>query len=163
MRTYYWGSHRNLLDPVSLRYLYFGAFWYEEHGQRFIVGYGFGDSKIGIFRQFGAPASCQECTDIEVLHEIYREFRKQQQEQDWSARLRLPLLAAFRKPWLRIPPGWYVLKLQASFPAHLTFVHKTKYAVWLEHSAVCENETEIRSYIHKAENMHHVDFNWMNG
>ncbi|MFD1177339.1 hypothetical protein ACFQ3W_13670 [Paenibacillus puldeungensis] len=163
MRAYYLGTHRDLLDPVSLRYLRFGALWYEEHGQRLVVGYGFGESKIEILRQFGAQASCQACMDMEIVHEIYQKIRKQQQEQDWSEHRQLPLLSAFKKPWRNMSSGWYVLKFQKSFPVHLSIVHKTKYTVWIEHSAVCENEAEIQCCIEKAAAAHHIDLKWVEG
>lgn len=126
-RTYYFGIHPDVLEPASLAYTSFGAFWYVENNQR----YG-------------------------ILIDIYRSIRNKQQEQDWETRQRLPVMTAFKKPWKNTPEGWYVLRSRETFPLHLSIVQKTKYSVWLEHSAVCENEAELTACITRAAQTHNL-------
>ncbi|MFP4976795.1 hypothetical protein ACE6ED_15430 [Paenibacillus sp. CN-4] len=158
MKTYYFGTCRGLLDPVSLEFRCFGAVWYEEHGHRYVVGYGFGEHRVEILRQFNLSLSLRECADDRTVREIYQEIRTIQQEQDWSGRTRLPLLAAFKQPWREMRPGWYVLRSRQCFPCHVSFVHKTKTSVWLEHAAVCENDQELQACIQRASDAHQIGF-----
>ncbi|OMG01892.1 hypothetical protein BK146_03180 [Paenibacillus sp. FSL R7-0333] len=49
-----------------------------------------------------------------------------------------------------------MLRSRKTFPLHLSIVQKTKYSVWLEHAAVCENETELTAYVATAEQTHNL-------
>ncbi|AIQ49486.1 hypothetical protein R70723_29080 [Paenibacillus sp. FSL R7-0273] len=155
-RIYYFGIHPNVLEPVSLEYSSFGAFWYVDNNQRHIVGYGFGAAQLSVLAQFRAFSLHLTCSDKEVLYQIYRSIRDKQQEQDWECSRRLSILAAFKKPWSNVPPGWYILRSRRAFPLHLSIVRKTKVSVWLEHAAVCENEDELAACITKAEQIHRL-------
>lgn len=155
-RTYYFGIHPDMLEPASLEYSSFGAFWYVENNQRYIVGYGFGAAQLAVLAQFRAFSAHLTCSDKQILYDIYRSIRNKQQEQDWGTRKRLPVMTAFKNPWKNTPEGWYVLRSRETFPLHLSIVQKTKYFVWLEHSAVCENEAELTACITRAEQTHNL-------
>ncbi|MEC0167329.1 hypothetical protein [Paenibacillus graminis] len=155
-RKYYIGIHPDVLEPVSLEHSSFGALWYEEKDQRYIVGYGFGASQIEILTEFSTSSALITCTDLQIIHQIYQSIRNKQQEQDWSAHRRFPLLTFLREPWKSMSPGWYILRSRKAFPLHLSIVQRTNYAVWLEHTAVCEDEAELAACIAKAEQIHHL-------
>lgn len=161
IRIYYFGTHQKLLEPLSLKSLCFGALWYEENGSRYILGYGFGDNKMEVLRQFSNLSSCKECNDSNIVYEVYTSLREKQQQQDWSNRLRFPLSAVFKDPWKNTPTGWYVLRSRDTYPFHLSVVHKKKYQLWLEHSAVCESNSEMLAFIEKTKLAHHVDLKFM--
>lgn len=156
LRTYYLGIHHNVLEPISLNFSTFGALWYEEDKQRYIVGYGFGSSQIEALYQFCKFSAYYTCTDEQVIYDIYRSIRDKQQEQDWQTRKRLAWKAVFSEPWRSMNDGWYVLRSRNRFPLHLSIVHKRKYSIWLEHAAVCENEAELLNYMDRAKQSHHL-------
>ncbi|WP_410768830.1 hypothetical protein [Fontibacillus sp. BL9] len=151
---YYFGTHPHVLEPASLEYTNFGAFWYEKDKRRYIVGYGYGASQIDKLSQFCKSSAYFTCTDQQVIYDIYRSIRDKQQALDWSMRKRLSLLSAFKEPWRNMDEGWYILQSRNRFPLHLSVVRRKKYGVWLEHSAVCENEAELMEYIAKAKQAH---------
>lgn len=155
-KNYYFGIHPNLLNPVSLEVSSFGAIWYEEDQQRYIVGYGFGPDQIETLSQFCASSVYFICSNTGVLFEIYKSIRNKQQEQDWLIHKRLRLLAAFQAPWRNLNSGWYVLRSRSTFPLHLSVFRKTKYSVWLEHAAVCENEAELMDCLNRTRQIHHL-------
>lgn len=157
-RTYYFGIHPEVLEPASLEQSNFGALWYEENNQRYIIGYGFSREQIAVLTQFSAASAHITCTDLPVIYQIYQSIRDKQQLQDWSARKRFPLVTAFREPWKSLAPGWYILRSRKTFPLHLSIVHKSKGLVWLEHAAVCEDEAELAACISRAEQLHHLHF-----
>lgn len=160
-KNYYFGTYQGLLEPISLNYLSFGALWLEDNDHRYIVGYGFGKNQIETLRQFSNNTPYTECFDQKTIYEVYRSIRETQQAQDWSTRLSFPLSTAFREPWKGVASGWYVMKSRSDFPLHLSVVHKKNYRVWLEHTAVCENESELLAFVEKARNTHHVDLKLM--
>lgn len=161
IRIYYFGTHQKLLEPLSLQSLCFGALWYEENGYRSIMGYAFGDNKVDVLNQFSNLSSCKECTDSNTVREVYMSIREKQQQQDWSTRLRFPIATVFKNPWKNTSTGWYVLRSRDTYPFHLSVVHKMKYQLWLEHSAVCENKPELLSFIEKAKRTHQVDLRFL--
>ncbi len=151
---YYFGIHPHVLEPASLEFSSFGAIWYVENKRRYIVGYGFGRDQIEILSQFNTSTAYSTCSDNQVMYDIYRSIRDKQQAQDWSTRKRLPLLTVLKEPWKNMDPGWYILRSRSQFPLHLSVVHKKKYEIWLEHAAVCENETELKDYIARVKQTH---------
>lgn len=155
-KNYYFGIHPEVLNPVSLEVSCFGAIWYEEDRQRYIVGYGFGPDQTETLSQFCTSAAYFTCSNTQVMYEIYKTIRDKQQEQDWLAHQRLSWLAAFKKPWKDLNSGWYVLRSRSTFPLHLSVVRKTKYGVWLEHTAVCENETELNACLDRTRRTHQM-------
>lgn len=155
-KIYYFGIHPNLLEPISLDITTFGALWYEQDKQRYIIGYGFGPVQIDKLSQFCRSSAYFKCTDKQVMYDIYRSIRHKQQEQDWCTRKRLAWLSAFKEPWKSMNPGWYVLRSRSNFPFHLSIVHKKKYSIWLEHAAVCEDEAELSNYIMMAKQSHQL-------
>ncbi len=161
MKHYYWGIQQGLLEPISLNYVCFGALWFEENHHRYIVGYGFGQDQIDTLRHFCSPSTCECCSDKRIVYEIYKNIREKQQQQDWSTRSSFPWLTAFKEPWKDVAVGWYVLRSRSTYPLHLSFIHKQKYRLWLEHAAVCENEAEMFACIEKARVTHHVDLKLM--
>ncbi|MDQ0088094.1 hypothetical protein J2T12_001500 [Paenibacillus anaericanus] len=160
-KVYYLGIHQNMLEPVSLSYLCFGALWYEDNNQRYIVGYGFGENKIEVLRQFSNHSSCEKCMDPNIVREVYRSIRDKQQKQDWSTRLRFPLSNVFRAPWKDVASGWYIVRSRKIYPLHLSAIHKKRYRIWLEHTAVCESESELFAFIEKVKFTHNVDLKLM--
>ncbi|UQZ32694.1 hypothetical protein C2I18_03440 [Paenibacillus sp. PK3_47] len=155
-KIYYFGTHPSMLDPVSLKELSFGVIWYEEDRQRYIISYGFGPDQLRTLAQFCASSAYCRCSNTRVMHEIYRSIRDKQQEQDWSARRRLGWLAAFKDPWTNLQSGWYVIRSRSTFPFHLSVIRKTRYSVWLEHAAVCENESELLDCLDRTRATHHL-------
>ncbi|MNO51987.1 hypothetical protein D3C76_423960 [compost metagenome] len=155
-RTFFIGSISNVLEPASLEFNSFGALWYEEDNRRYIIGYGFGAGQIANLALFCNSPEYVTCNDVRLIHEIYKDIRKKQIAQDWSTRKRLPLQAVFKEPWKSMNTGWYALRSRSLFPLHLSIVHKTKFSVWLEHAAVCENESELAHYLTKAEQAHQL-------
>lgn len=152
----FWDVLPDALDPVSLTYRRFAAVWHEEDGQRYVTGYAFGDSEVASLIRAGGSPPRHQCADPQAIREIYRSIRAKQQEQDWSARARLPLLTAFKEPWKNMENGWYALRSRQAFPMHLSIVHKTAYFLWLEHAAVCENEAELAECLARAKTAHHL-------
>ncbi|OMF33060.1 hypothetical protein [Paenibacillus sp. FSL H8-0259] len=155
-KTYYLGIHPHMLDPVSLEYTSFGVLWYEEGKQRYVVGYGFGADQIETLFHFCRASASFTCSNEQVLYNIYTSIRDKQQERDWQTRKRLALWTAFKEPWKSMPDGWYVLRSRDKFPLHLSVVRKTKYSIWLEHAAVCENEAQLTGYLDRAKQTHHL-------
>jgi len=157
MRQYYWGTEEGLLEPISLNYVCFGALWFEEDHQRIIVGYAFGQAQIEALHHFASPSTCEYCKDRKVIYEIYHHIRDRQQLQDWAAHRRFSWRTAFKKPWKDVATGWYVIRSRNTYPLHLSVIRKQKFQLWLEHTAVCENEAELLSCIEKVNATHHVD------
>ncbi|AIQ39953.1 hypothetical protein MKZ24_30155 [Paenibacillus sp. FSL R7-0297] len=155
-KTYYLGIHPYMLDPVSLEFSSFGVLWYEEGKQRYVVGYGFGTDQIETLFHFCRSSAYFTCSNEQVLYNIYTSIRVKQQERDWQTRKRLAFWTAFKEPWKSMPCGWYVLRSRDNFPLHLSVVRKTKYSIWLEHAAVCENEAQLTGYLARVKQTHHL-------
>ncbi|SDG11359.1 hypothetical protein SAMN04488542_12649 [Fontibacillus panacisegetis] len=155
-RTFFIGTIPNVLEPKSLELSSFGALWYEEDNQRYIIGYGFGARQIAKLTLFCNSPAYVTCNDERLINEIYKSIREKQHAQDWSTRKRLPLMTAFKEPWKSMNRGWYILRSRSFFPLHLSIVQRTKHSVWLEHTAVCENEAELANYLTKAEEAHQL-------
>lgn len=155
-RVYYFGMHPYELEPISLEHSCFGAIWYEEDHHQYIVGYGFGTSQIEALSAFSASSAYSTCKDLQVIHQIYNSIREKQQVQDWSTHKRFPLFSINHEPWRSLKAGWYVLRSRRAFPLHLSIIRKTTFFVWLEHTAVCEDEAELIACINKAKQDHHL-------
>lgn len=83
--------------------------------------------------------------------------KKQAKKQDWENRTRLSIRTIFKSPWNEVSSGLYILKSRDKYPLHVSAVHKKKFFIWLEHSAVCETEKELDAFMKQVDDEHQVE------
>ncbi len=155
---YYLGVAPQLLNPLLLDYQWFGVLWLEENNQPIIIGYWFSKVKSGITQQaiHAGFSKWTEISDQPTIVTMYQSIRNKQQKQDWENRTRLSIRTIFKSPWKEASSGLYILKSRDKYPLHASAVHKKKFFIWLEHSALCETEEELQAFI-KQVNEEHQD------
>lgn len=154
----YFDTGSNYLEPCSLQYKWFGAVWRYENSNQIIVGYWFGDYESDILNQISLAGRSKESLRQQSvgLIKAYEAYRSAQSKLDWNKRTLFPVVTAFREPWRNVKNGWYILRSNPRFPAHISAVHKTRVLIWLEHTAVCESEEDLQRFIDKVNTQHRI-------
>jgi hypothetical protein len=154
----FFGFDCNYLDPQTLKLRWFGAVWKFEETTQIFLGYWFADNKdmlLELILRAGWEKPSQEKNLYEVK-KAYQAFRTVQQKQDWESRSLLPLRLAFTEPWKRVKQGWYILKSNEGYPAHVSAICKKRLLLLLEHVTVCENEEQLNQFIHQVNLRHQI-------
>ncbi|MZQ85491.1 hypothetical protein GQF01_25565 [Paenibacillus sp. 5J-6] len=157
---YYLGLVPHLFNPIHLDYEWFGVLWREEDNRYpTIVGYWFSKEKSEITQSVTRSGFSKwiEKSDHHIITNMYTSIRNKKKKQDWEHRTRLPILTIFKSPWSEVPSGMYILKSRDTFPLHASAVCKKRFFVWLEHSAVCENEGELQSFMKRVQEDHQIE------
>ncbi|MCI1858618.1 MAG: hypothetical protein LKI80_10725 [Sporolactobacillus sp.] len=140
----YIGFQSHCLDIYSLKYRWFGALWRQHESRKKVIRYWFADTKQEAFAHAETLGPTRR-EDGEVA-DIYRSFRRQQAKRDWTHHPVKPIGNANKEPWRSKREGWYIIRLQKSFPCYAAAVRVNKLFVWLIHSAVCENESDVERF-----------------
>jgi hypothetical protein len=157
-QSVFFGCGYNYLDPQTLKHRWFGAVWKCEETTQIILGYWFADNKeklLKLILMSGWEKPSPEMNP-QMVNKAYQAFRSVQQRQDWESRSLLPLRMAFTEPWKRVKQGWYILKSNEGYPAHVSAIRKKRLLLWLEHVTVCENEEQLNQFIHQVNLRHQI-------
>ncbi|NEW08313.1 hypothetical protein GK047_20125 [Paenibacillus sp. SYP-B3998] len=157
-QTVFRGCGCNFLDPLTLQHRWFGAVWTCKNKAQFLLGYWFADNRdklMALMQLEGWGKTSLEANPLEVK-KAYQVFRAAQHKQDWEHRSLLPLRLAFIEPWKRVKLGWYIVKSNEGYPAHVSAVQKKRLLLWLEHVALCENEEQLEQFIHQVNLRHQI-------
>lgn len=150
----YMGIHPECLDIYTLKYRYFGALW-KRYGMKIkVMRYWFADTKEAAL----APAArFGKTTRIDgEVETIYQTFRQKQAIQDWTHHSLKPIGRSGRDPWREKKRGWYIVRLQNTFPCYAAAVHVKKFYVWVDHSCVCENEADVSHFTQRVKAYHEI-------
>lgn len=136
----YLGIAPHLLNPILLDYEWFGVLWVEENNRPIIIGYWFCKEKSGITHQTIQAGFLKwiEISDLPIILTMYQSIRNKQKKQDWENRTRLSIRTIFKSPWNEVSSGLYILKSRDKYPLHVSAVHKKKFFIRSQHSAVCD-------------------------
>lgn len=143
----YVGVKRHCLDIFSLKYRWFGAAWLHTNQQRIIQNYWFADTEQELLTKLEDYGKA--IRDDSAVESVYETIRSDQTKKDWEHRTLKPIGSRNRVPWKRMKTGWYVLRLQSTFPCYAAAVHVKTFFVWMIHSTVCENQQDFDEFIKK--------------
>lgn len=150
----YVGIKGHCLDIFTLKYRWFGAVWLQTIQRRIIVNYWFADTEQELLTKIEDCGKAKR--DDSAVENMYESIRNEQTKKDWEHRSLKPIGRRNRVPWKRMRSGWYVLRLQSTFPCYAAAVHVKTFFVWMAQSTVCENQQDFDKFTKKISLYHNI-------
>jgi hypothetical protein len=150
----YVGIKGHCLDILTLKYRWFGAVWLQTIQRRIIMNYWFADTEQELLIKLEAYEKA--IRDDSAVENVYETIRSDQTKKDWEHHTLKPIGRRNRVPWKRMRTGWYVLRLQSTFPCYAAAVHVKAFFVWMAQSTVCENQQDFDKFTKKISLYHNI-------
>lgn len=150
----YVGIKGHCLDIFTLKYRWFGAVWLQTIQRRIIVNYWFADTEQELLTKIEDCGKAKR--DDSAVENMYESIRNEQTKKDWEHRSLKPIGRRNRVPWKQMRSGWYVLRLQSTFPCYAAAVHVKAFFVWMAQSTVCENQQDFDKFTKKISLYHNI-------